>query len=126
MARLPSGLVDYAALGDWHGTKSIEAWAWYSGTHEPDRFTKGGDHDPGNVLHVEVERGGRAAVEKIRTASIAWHGMDSSLPAINRWKLGNRVGADLLQLDLRGTLGLEASAGLEALLESVDGRILQR
>lgn len=134
LARLPSGLVDYAALGDWHGTKRIEPWAWYSGTHEPDRFTKGGDHDPGNVLHVEVERGGGPAVEKIRTASIAWHGMefefagDQSLEVFRRQLgelLGNRVGEDLLQLDLRGALGLEASAGLEALLESVDARLLR-
>jgi hypothetical protein len=32
-----SGL-SYLALGDWHGTLSVNARTWYSGTPEPDRF----------------------------------------------------------------------------------------
>ena len=134
LARLPSGLVDYAALGDWHGTKKIENWAWYSGTPEPDRFTKGGDHDPGNILFVEVARGDAPLVEKIRTTSIAWHtvdftfGGDESLSIFQReldQLLGQRVGEDLLQLDLDGTLGIENSAKLKTVLESLDARLIR-
>ena len=29
---------DYLALGDWHGTRRIDARTWYSGTPEHDRF----------------------------------------------------------------------------------------
>ncbi len=132
--RLPFGLVDYVALGDWHGTKTIENWARYSGTHEPDRFTKGGDHDPGNVLFVEVARSSPPAVEKISTATIAWHGMefdfigDESLDVFDQSLeqiVGTRVDEDLLQLDLSGSLGLESSARLAAKLDSLAARLLR-
>jgi DNA repair exonuclease SbcCD nuclease subunit len=134
LSRLPAELADYAALGDWHGTKQIEPWAYYSGTHEPDRFTKGGDHDPGNVLLVEVSRGRKVSVEKIRTACMRWHGLefdfadDSSLDVLKHKLdelLGNRVGEDLLQLDLSGHLGLEARRKLDALLETFEARLIR-
>lgn len=134
LARLPSGLVDYVALGDWHGTKQVEKRAWYSGTHEPDRFTKGGDHDPGNILLVEVARGAMPTVQKIPTTSICWHTMhftfsgDESLQLFKaqiEQLLGQRVGEDLLQLDLAGTLGLDASAQLAKVLDSLEARLIR-
>lgn len=134
LAHLPDGLVDYAALGDWHGTKQIESWAFYSGTHEPDRFTKGGDHDPGNVLCVEVARGRRVRTEKIRTALTGWHDWsfeftdDSSLDLLAQRfteKFGDRVDKDLLQLKLTGQLGLEARRQLDTLLENQSARLLR-
>lgn len=134
LQRLPKGLVDYAALGDWHGTKSVEPWAWYSGTHEPDRFTKGGDHDPGNVLLVEVARGAAPRVAKIPTALIAWHGLqfefgeDASVDIFAerlQQLVGARVDEDLLQLDISGSLGLDATSRLRALLEDWDARLLR-
>lgn len=134
LARLPSGLVDYAALGDWHGTKQVESWAWYSGTHEPDRFTKGGDHDPGNILLVDLARGSAPAVRKIRTTLICWHTMDFTFSGDESLQLftselegllGQRVSEDLLQLDLAGTLGLDASARLATVLDSLEARLVR-
>ena len=57
LAQLPFDQVDYVALGDWHGTKQVDACAWYAGTPELDRFPRGAGQDPGNVLVVDVERG---------------------------------------------------------------------
>ena len=67
--RLEAMPVDYVALGDWHGTLQVGKRTWYSGTPEPDRFPKGADQDPGNVLAVRVARGEPAKVERIRTAA---------------------------------------------------------
>ena len=39
--------------------------------------------------------------------------------------MGSQVGGDLLQLDLRGSLGLEATARLEKILESLEARLLR-
>ena len=134
LAQLPSGLVDYAALGDWHGTKEIETWAFYSGTHEPDRFAKGGDHDPGNILFVEVERGRKVRTEKIRTALTGWHALNFEFTDENSLELlqqkfaelfGDRVDKDLLQLKLSGRLGLEARTQLDTLLDKLSARLLR-
>jgi DNA repair exonuclease SbcCD nuclease subunit len=134
LAQLPAGLVDYAALGDWHGTKEIEPWAFYSGTHEPDRFAKGGDHDPGNVLWVEVARGRQIRIEKIRTALTGWHDLnfeftdDNSLDLLEQifaGLFGDRVNKDLLQLKLTGRLGLEARSQLNTLLDKQSARLLR-
>ncbi|WP_347558655.1 DNA repair exonuclease [Robbsia sp. KACC 23696] len=39
--------LDYLALGDWHGTRRIDARTWYSGTPETDRFRA---NESGQVL----------------------------------------------------------------------------
>lgn len=63
-----SGL-DYLALGDWHGCR-LEERTCYSGTPEPTTF---GEHDPGNVLVVEIpEAGSIPSVEKRRVALLHW------------------------------------------------------
>lgn len=51
LARLSGKEFDYIALGDWHGAKQVTEKAWYSGTPELDRFVKGQDHNPGNILN---------------------------------------------------------------------------
>ncbi|NBS46475.1 MAG: hypothetical protein EBS99_05500, partial [Betaproteobacteria bacterium] len=51
--------LDYLALGDWHGTKQIDARTWYAGTPEPDRFK---DNDPGNALVVTIDGPGAPPV----------------------------------------------------------------
>lgn len=53
--RATTATLDYLALGDWHGTKQIDARTWYSGTPEQDRFK---DNDSGNVLLVEIDAPG--------------------------------------------------------------------
>jgi DNA repair exonuclease SbcCD nuclease subunit len=49
--RVETARLDYLALGDWHGLKSIDPRTWYSGTPEQDRFK---DNDAGHVLEVEI------------------------------------------------------------------------
>lgn len=134
LARLPMAELDYIALGDWHGTHQAGEKAWYPGTPENDRFPKGGDHDPGNVLVVELERGGRPQVTPVRTARLGWHELhfdfsgDASLGALQdrlQGMIGQRAGEDLLLLELTGSLGVEASMELEHVLESLESRLLR-
>ncbi len=125
--------IDYVALGDWHGTKQVGEKSWYSGTHEIDRFPKGGQ-DPGNVLVVQLSRGTSLKVEKFRTTRLNWYSMsfhftsDDSLnqfrSEINK-KIGNRGDEILIQLELTGSLGLEAYAELEKILNSLEARLVR-
>lgn len=62
--------LDYLALGDWHGTRQVDARTWYSGTPEQDRFK---DNDPGNVLLVEIDAPGEAPdVTPLRVGRFRW------------------------------------------------------
>jgi DNA repair exonuclease SbcCD nuclease subunit len=134
LSRLPESELDYVALGDWHGTKQVGAKAWYSGTPELDRFVKGGDHDPGNVLIVTAERGATPKVQALRTARFGWHetalsfATDADVAQLEsevNTLIGLRAGQDLLRLDLRGSLSIEASIRLETFLESWRARLLR-
>ncbi len=134
LARLPASEVDYIALGDWHGTKQVSAKAWFSGTPELDRFPKGGDHDPGNTLVIEVQRGGIPQVIKSATAKLRWSELVFDCAddtALNKLEdrlvglLGQRANEDLLRLVLTGSIGIAASHRLEQILESLDARLLR-
>lgn len=135
LTRLPAGEYDYIALGDWHGTKQINDRAWYSGTPELDRFEKGPDHNPGNILLVELPaRSQPPAIESIRIASFNWHeevfnavqddSLDSLEPRLDSL-LGNRVHRDLLKLTLIGTLGCAGELRLKDILTRLDARLLR-
>ena len=132
--RLPADTFDYIALGDWHGTKEITPFAWYSGTPETDRFPKGENNDPGNILLVEAERGKTPTVEKIPTGHIGWHGLTwhfanddevDSLDTHLTQATEQSAGRDLVQLTLTGTLGIAAAAKLDTLLETWESRLLR-
>jgi DNA repair exonuclease SbcCD nuclease subunit len=134
LPRLPETLFDYVALGDWHGTKRITASAWYSGTPELDRFVKGEDHNPGNVLVVKVDPGRSLNVEPVRTGRIAWHDLEFGFTDDNSVQqfeeqlielVGPRVNEDLLKLRLSGSLGLAACASLDNVIESLHARLLR-
>lgn len=134
LERLPDTEIDYVALGDWHGTRQVGPKAWFAGTPEPDRFSKGGDYDPGNVLLVDARRGGAPQVAKTRTGSLGWAELsfefadDAALGELESRLdslLGQRVNEDLLRLTLAGSLGLEASARLDQVLESLEARLLR-
>jgi len=63
-----SGL-DYLALGDWHSRRIVGRSA-YPSTMEPTNF---GEHDPGNVLVVEIgEAGAEPRIEACRVNSLTW------------------------------------------------------
>jgi DNA repair exonuclease SbcCD nuclease subunit len=134
LGRIPEGEIDFVALGDWHGTKQVGPKAWYSGTPEPDRFPKGEDHDAGNILVVDAERGGVPSVGKVRTGKLVWAELsfdladDLALSALESQLislLGRRTGEDLLHLSLSGSLGIEASNRLGQMLESLEARLLR-
>ena len=134
LARLPEADIDYIALGDWHGTKQVSAKAWYAGTPELDRFPKGGDHDPGNVLLVEARRGEAPAVTRISTGKLGWRELafdfpdDAAFAALQQRLdalLGRRVNQDLLKLTLTGPIGIETAAALERALEALEARLLR-
>lgn len=134
LSRLPAGAFDYVALGDWHGTKQITPMAWFSGTPELDRFPKGEDHDPGNVLIVVADRGSTPSVTPVRTQRLGWHHLsydfaeDSTLGVFQErigGLFGQRANEDLLRLELTGSLGVEASGQLEQSLESLQARLLR-
>jgi DNA repair exonuclease SbcCD nuclease subunit len=132
--RLPPDGFDYLALGDWHGTKQVHERAWYSGTPELDRFVKGNEHDPGNILLVEIAAGQAPKVERIRTARIGWHELEFSFADDAGVKtfverladlLGQRVNEDLLRLRLSGSLGLAACSELDLITEALGSRLLR-
>jgi DNA repair exonuclease SbcCD nuclease subunit len=134
LARLPAAELDYLALGDWHGTKQVGPNAWYSGTPEIDRFPKGSDNDPGNLLVVRVARGQAAQVEKKPTGRFIWNDFthrfseDTGFAAFCA-ALDARIGQwgqdSLLKLSLDGSLGIETSQRLAELIEGLDARLLR-
>ena len=134
LPRLSESAFDYIALGDWHGSKQVAGKAWYSGTPELDRFVKGADHNPGNILVVEVSRGQLPRVLCVRTGAIGWHEVDFSfaddtglvqLKELVDEKIGNRANQDLLRLHLSGSLGIEASTRLDQMIEAWNARLLR-
>ena len=134
LSRLPAAGVDYLALGDWHGTKQVGPNAWYAGTPELDRFPKGGGHDPGNVLVVTARPGEAPEVKTVRTGRFEWHELifpfadDSGLAQLEleiNTLTGARAGQDLLRLEVRGSLGIEATMRLEGMLDAWQARLLR-
>lgn len=134
LARLPAAEIDYIALGDWHGTKQVGSHAWYAGTPEIDRFPKGENNDPGNVLIVQAGRAEVPQVTVLPTARYRWNGFfyhfseDESFDAF-RAALDEKIGAwgqdSLLRLVLEGSLGIEASRKLQDHLEGLEARLLR-
>lgn len=72
-ARAALAGLDYLALGDWHGTKEIDARTWYAGTPEPDRFKA---NDSGNALVVTIAGpGAPPEVERLRIGAFTWRSL---------------------------------------------------
>lgn len=132
--RLPASDYDYVALGDWHGTTEVTPKAWYSGTPEIDRFPKGADNDPGNILEVVAGRGLAPQVTKVRTSRLNWISLDHRFTDDRQvteleTKLLQELltGADqaLIKLHLTGSLGIKASGELQKLYEVVRARSIR-
>ena len=128
--RAETARLDYLALGDWHGTLEIAPCAWYSGTHEPDRFR---ENDPGNVLVVQLSRpGSDVEVEKVRVGGYRWLSLDQTVHdpddvgAVSGVleALGEPFEDTLLWLRLSGTIGLEVRERLEKVLDEWRARLL--
>lgn len=134
LAALPSGEIDYIALGDWHGLKQVGARAWYAGCHEMDRFPRAADYRSGQVLLVAVERGAMAEVFAAPTGAIRWQHVqhrftsDDDLALLEQRltdALAARSNEDLLLLELEGSLSLAAAGRLQDLLQRLEARLLR-
>lgn len=134
LARLPDAEIDYIALGDWHGTKQVAPKAWYSGTPEIDRFPKGANNDPGNLLVVSATRGDAPRVLQVATGRYRWNefthrfttddGFDAFQSALTA-HIGEWGQDSLLKLSLDGILGIETSRRLAELIEGLHARLLR-
>jgi len=134
LARLPDAEIDYIALGDWHGTKQVAPKAWYSGTPEIDRFPKGANNDPGNLLVVSAARGEAPRVLQVSTGRYRWNefthrfadddGFDAFQSALTA-HIGEWGQDSLLKLSLDGILGIETSRRLAELIEGLHARLLR-
>lgn len=135
-APLAAGAYDYIALGDWHGYKQIGTNIFYSGTPEQDRFAKGENNQPGRVVVVTCEKhNGPLETHPVPTGKIGWHAPDpltltgdagiEGLNAQVEQLVGTRADEDLLKLTLNGTVSLDGEQRVNAILESLQSRLLQ-
>lgn len=131
---LPADEIDYIALGDWHGTKEVNAKAWYSGALEQDRFPKGKDYQAGNALVVTCTRGANPAVSIERSGLVGWHRKaitltdDAALSSFDQEMaalVSTRVSQDVLELHVEGNLGFAAITELRQRLTSLQGRLIR-
>jgi DNA repair exonuclease SbcCD nuclease subunit len=108
--------LDYFALGDWHGTRRIDARTWYAGTPEPDRFR---DNDAGQVLEVRIDGPGlEPRVTAWPSGAFRWQSWSLRLDgASDVDPLADRLAAlgaaDVLDLRLSGELDLATRERLE-------------
>lgn len=125
---------DYMALGDWHGAKMVGEKAWYAGTHETDRFSKGEDYNPGNVLVVKCSRNASPEIIPNKTGKIFWvekefHFTNETMLEIFNNEINdtfnNLFDSVLLKLTLTGSLGLELQKKLYEIIESLSARFLR-
>lgn len=73
--------LDYLALGDWHGMRSIDARTWYSGAPETDRFR---NNESGHILDITLESpGATPRVQPVRIGQYIWDAavMDLAVPS---------------------------------------------
>ncbi|MGH6847732.1 MAG: metallophosphoesterase family protein [Methylocella sp.] len=120
--------LDYLALGDWHGHRSISERTWYSGTPEPDRFPR---NEPGYVLEVTIEHPGAAPhVEAVPTATYRWKQCAIEIVPGGAEEILRALGvADtelehlVVRLDLQGAIDLATRAALDEELGDLRARV---
>ena len=124
--RAASAGLDYLALGDWHGTRQVDARTWYSGTPEQERFK---DNDPGNVLLVELDAPGAVPrVSARRIGRFRWHESSRRIDGATALddlaaELGGFGADDVLRLSLAGLLDMAGHARLADILEGARARL---
>lgn len=123
--RAATARLDYLALGDWHGTKRIDARTWYSGTPEQDRF-KG--NEPGNVLQVDIAQpGAEPVVEVIPVGTYRWHdwqrdvGVASDIDELEH-RLAGIAGGDVVAVRLAGQVDLVDQRRIRRILDVAQSR----
>jgi DNA repair exonuclease SbcCD nuclease subunit len=118
--------LDYLALGDWHGSKRIDARTWYSGTPEPDRFKS---NDAGQALLVEISSAGaEPQVTPLQTGQFRWQqrshvlNVASDLDALVA-ELAQAEAQDVLDLTLTGQMHLAEHTRLQQALGAAEARV---
>lgn len=117
--------LDYLALGDWHGTKQIDARTWYSGTPETDRFR---NNDSGQVLLVEIAAPGTApAVTPIPTGRYRWRNIECELQLASDvselvQELQVLATDDVAQLKVNGHVDLEGHLAVSRAIVQAQAR----
>lgn len=123
--RAEQARLDYLGLGDWHGTKQVDARTWYSGTPEPDRFKA---NDSGKALLVELsEPGTLPSVIAHATGQHFWQSMALVLhvpsdadQAIQR--ICDFGPTDVVQLNVSGQIDLNGHKRLREAIEYARGK----
>ena len=124
-ARAARARLDYLALGDWHGSKRIDARTWYAGTPEPDRHK---DNGAGQALVVDIAApGAEPQVRPIGVGRYRWRAIeaDLSVPSDLDALLARLAGLeadDVIDLRLTGTLDLTAHGRLRDALAQAEAR----
>ncbi|WP_313950628.1 DNA repair exonuclease [Accumulibacter sp.] len=118
--------LDYLALGDWHGTRQVDARTWYSGTPETDRFRA---NDSGQALRVELSGpGALPLVTPVRTGHYRWQSdaltlrvasdIDQALQHLSAF-----AAADVVQLSVSGQTDLAGQRRLQQAIGQAQGRV---
>lgn len=120
--------IDYLALGDWHSTLQVGPRTWYSGTPEPDDFTRSG---LGEVLLVTLDEPGvPPRIERRQTGRHVWLQRHVGLGyAVDVTTVDDRLqallatleipGDTLLRLTIDGSVDLAGRAVVEDALERI-------
>jgi DNA repair exonuclease SbcCD nuclease subunit len=118
--------LDYLALGDWHGTRRVDARTWYSGTPEPDRFKA---NDSGQALLVSFgEPGSAPQVEPVITRQFRWQqqayrlGVTSDLDVLIE-SLASADANDVLDLSVSGQVDMANHTRLQGELGVAEARL---
>lgn len=123
--RAANAHLDYLALGDWHGTRQIDARTWYAGTPESDRFRANAS---GQVLLVDIAAPGAGpTVTPLATGRYRWHSATAELEVPSDLDLLlERLAAfgadDVVQLAVGGRTDLAGHRRLSAAIEEARGR----
>ena len=124
--RASTARLDYLALGDWHGSKCIDARTWYSGTPETDRFK---NNDSGQALLVSIDAPGAVPeVQPLRTGRYNWQMLERHLAVpsdvdalLNQ--LADCQPEDVLHLRLSGRCDLAGQQRIQHGVESTRARV---
>ena len=123
--RAEQAALDFLALGDWHGSKQVDARTWYSGTPETDRFRANAS---GQALIVSLsEPGGLPSVAQHTTGQYRWREdtvvmqVPSDIDAL-LLQLAGLTTADVVTLSLTGRIDLPGQRRLLDAIGQARGR----
>ena len=124
--RSRSARLDYLALGDWHGTFSVDERTWYAGTPEQDRFKA---NEPGNVLEVALAGpGATPEVRVVRIGRYRWHRWDHVISVSSDvdqlvTRLASLGENDVLKLNVSGSADLTRAQEVERTIAVARARV---